>query len=128
VNYLLWLMGCLMAKRNSLGRLSADGELRSLEVTALVKDLDNEIEELERTVVYWQTLFEESQKEASNLRTRNRELEAQLQSAYSDAEDRPRYFEENEVTKASVANGSGNQANRGWTFFGSVSQLVNRSN
>ena len=118
----------LMAKRDSIGRLSvdSDSDLRRLQVATLVQDLDGEIEELERTVVYWQTLFEESQKEASALRTRNRELEAQLQSAYSDAEERPRYFEENEVAK-----GAGNESaagTRAWSFFGAVSQFVNRAN
>lgn len=119
-----------MSKRNSLGRLSleSDAELQRLEVATLVKDLDGEIEDLERTVVYWQTLFEESQKEASSLRTRVRELESQLQSAYSDIEERPRYFEENEVAKESDLRGSQTTGNRGWTFFGAVSQFVNRNN
>ena len=118
------------SKRDSFGRLSADNdcELSRLEVNILVNDLDNEIEELERTVVYWQTLFEESQKEASALRSRNRELEAQLQSAYSDGEERPRYFEENEVAKAQDQTGSEKAGDRGWSFFGSVSQYVTRSN
>ena len=119
-----------MSKRNSLGRLSgvSDGEVQRLEVATLVKDLDGEIEELERTVVYWQTLFEESQKEASLLRSRVRELEVQLQSAYSDVEERPRYFEENEVANDADLRGSQTAGNRGWTFFGAVSQFVNRKN
>ena len=116
-------------KRNSIGRLSLDscGDLRSLEVNALVTDLDGEIEELERTVVYWQTLFEESQKEASSLRTRIRDLESQLNSAYSEAEERPRYFEENEISKDAGFRGE-TGSGRGWTFFSAVSQLVNRTN
>ena len=116
-------------KRNSIGRLSiaSDGDLRILEVNALVNDLDGEIQELERTVVYWQTLFDESQKEASALRSRIRELETLLSSAYSEAEERPRYFEDSEVAKdAGLRSETG--SGKGWTFFGAVSQLVNRTN
>ena len=66
--------------------------LGQLELRHVIKDLDGEIEELEATVVYWQTLFDESRKEAADLRSKIRELEAQIKEAYTD--ERPMYLED----------------------------------
>jgi TolA-binding protein len=123
------------SQRNSQSNVDTEDDLYKLEVGALVKDLDDEIEELERDVVYWQTLFEESQKEAASLRSRNRELEAELQFAYSDHPDRPRYIDPSEITAASgtyVGMNPGWTASKGWSFFGNnmhtLSNPLNRNN
>jgi hypothetical protein len=49
---------------------------------------------LEAAVVYWQTLFEESQNELSTLRSKIWELEVQIEASYISPDDRPQYLEE----------------------------------
>ena len=71
---------------------SLSPQLCRLEVAAVINDLDGEIKDLESMVVYWQTLFSESQKENATLRGRIRELEAHVKEAYSD--ERPMYLED----------------------------------
>jgi hypothetical protein len=88
-------------------------QLHRLELKHVINDLDGEIEELEATVVYWQTLFGESQKEAATLRARIRELEAQIKEAYTD--ERPMYLED-----------AGIAPQLSWGIFSSVKSLTRR--
>ena len=117
-------------RRSSLGRLSES--LHRIEVERLVEDLDKEIADLESTVVYWQTLFEESQKEASGLRSRVRELEKDLHAAYYDGEDRPQYletkFDENAEGRAVPFAPVLVENNQTWGFFNTVKHFVGNSN